>query len=154
MTLRVPWEQCPQHPPRPCAARPAYLPYPPAQRVDSALTTTFLDPLTVPHPPNQGPRILSCLSFLQDQSSSGGQLHHAQPPSPPGIWGPKDSESGLEGLTVIHPFPCSTTDCYVTPARPVPSPVTQGQAAPWPDSGLCPRTVTLPNSIPIMASHQ
>ena len=117
MTLRVPPEQCPQHPPRLCAARPDYLPYPPDMRVDSALTTACLDPLTAPHPPNQGPRIPSCLAFPQDRSSTGGQLHRAQPASSPGSWGRKDSESSLKGLTIIYPFPCSTTHCYCDPCQ-------------------------------------
>lgn len=117
MTLRVPQEQCPQHPPRLCGkARLSILPT--CLEGGHCSDHHTLRPSYCPPLPQSGPKD-PILAFPQDQSSTWGQLHCAQPPSPPGIWGRKDSESSLRGLTIIHPFPCSTTHCCVTPARPL-----------------------------------
>lgn len=122
----------------------------------------MLRPSYCPPPPQSGPKdpILPCLSPGPEQYSGAAPPCTATQPT---------RNLGPQGLRVQPkradhhpPFPLLYRALLCDPCQ-APFPlwacsfsVTQGQAATWlwPDSGLCPRTGMLLNSIPIMASHQ
>lgn len=132
MTLRVPREQCPQHPSQALCGKARLSILPACLEVDTALTTHMLRSL-LPPTPQSGPKgSYPALPFPRTRAVLGAApLCTATQPTR--IWGHKDSESSLKGLTIIHPFPALPCTAVVTPARPL-SPlwacsfsVTQGQ---------------------------
>ena len=161
MTLRVPQEQCPQHPPRLCGkARLSILPT--CLEGGHCSDHHTLRPSYCPPLPQSGPKdpILPCLSPGPEQYLGAAPLCTATQPTrnlgPQGLRvQPKRADHHPPFPLLYHTLLCDPCQASF-PLWACSFSVTQGQAATWlwPDSGLCPRTGMLLNSIPNMASHQ